>query len=414
MTKRWAVMHKCVKICAVMMIVTLCFLQIGCGGNMGNNLYETEANTEQEYTKEQSTIIETSVVEQENATDLVICDDYLREIPELGYHTPSKFWDSSYASSGYLYYKDILIVDGTIYMKKAGEYQKDQTVSELIGRKVITKTEYLQYKNLLICATDTTNNYGFLFYDLDTWECIHTEPVLSYIWSVFQGQLIYLDADDGNIYGIELTGTEVGQPRILYAGAGESPVTVFRIRDDGSILIGKREQNTHNTMEYWMAKLEEDGIREETKIWETPEWERQVWLDFNQYGLIIEGDAGFYTESPFGGEGETRYDTVALKEDGKVLRLGLDRMASAKAEYILLDNGCLMTDGETRQKAASVSFYGYDGIKLDTVQLVDEALIGQGYQLIQLIYDYKEGVISSFYQNGAGDLYISQVLWSPE
>ena len=56
----------------------------------------------------------------------------------------------------------------------------------------------------------------------------------------------------------------------------------------------------------------------------------------------------------------------------------------------------------------SVSFYDYDGNKLNTYQMVSKSLLKQGYYLKKLIYS--EGKLTGFYvQKETEELYISQI-----
>ena len=335
----------------------------------------------------------------------------LKEMPELSYRI-SDLRELQW-STGYVYYKDILIVIDNIYEKQGAEYKKIRKVADLIGLDESQTVDYAQYKNLLILEKETK----FYIYDMDTWmyELIETDCYHVGGWIVYHGQLLYLN-DKRNLCQYNLINGEKRELKILNNDRENVFLSEFRIRDGGKMIIGKYDQE-RSYEEFWLLKMNENGVLEEEKIWETSEWKYSYWLDYNQYGLVVYGQFYYVKDNPSGGPG-TMDELVVIKENGEVERLNFDVMG----EYCLLDNGYLLSDITYEKEAddtleevwngkhavTSVSLYDYSGNKVGTYQLVDEELIEQGYFLEKLLYD--SGVITGFYvQEGTDKLYISQV-----
>ena len=192
----------------------------------------------------------------------------LKEMPELSYRISDLT-----GSTGYVYYKDILIVIDNIYEKQGVEYKKIRKVADLIGLDEIRQVDYAQYKNLLILEKETK----FYIYDMDTWmyELIETDCYHVGGWIVYHGQLLYLN-DKRNLCQYNLINGEKRELKILNNDRENVFLSEFRIRDDGKMIIGKYDQE-RSYEEFWLLKMNENGVLEEEKIWETSEWKYSYW-----------------------------------------------------------------------------------------------------------------------------------------
>ena len=159
-------------------------------------------------------------------------------------------------------------------------------------------------------------------------------------------------------------------------------------------------------------EMNDSGVWEEKKIWETSDWEFIFLHNYNQYGLVVYGQFFSTRAQPDGPP--SIYEIVVIKENGEVEKLDIE----PEGEYIFMDDGYLLSDvtavggyveqWKLERAVTSVSLYDYAGNKKGTYQLADEELIDQGYLLMKLLYD--NGVITGFYiQEGTDELYISQV-----
>lgn len=328
----------------------------------------------------------------------------LKAVPGLSCHM-----SDLQLNTGYVCYKDILILQNSIYKKLDGKYQKTGTMGELYptARGEDSWTEYAQYENLLVLRQEGM----FLVYDMDTWEVRYAEDEMLPSWCIYRGQILYLN-QERKLCCINLRNMKTKEYDILHADKEEGLiVSEFRIREDGKIIVGKYNRERKSN-EFWMLEMEEDRTLEEVKVWETSEWKYDSWLDFNQYGLIVFGEC----------IGET--EVVVIREN-ETKRIDQDFLSG---EYLFLDDGylagdCMVENGiagesgesegrEKRWKAersvTCVSLYDYDGNKINTWKLAEDELMMQGYYLAKIIYD--EDVLTGFYiQDGTDRLYISQV-----
>lgn len=317
----------------------------------------------------------------------------LREIPQLSYHS------SDLENTQYVCYQDILIINGIIYKKQGEGYRKTGRVNHLAGIEEDRWIDYAQYKNKLVVKAEE----GLLIYDMDTWTCIGClEDRMQPWWFIYQGKILYLN-EENILFSVSLLNGEKRKYDIFNADEENVVVDEFRIREDGKVVFGRKNDGVR---EFWMLEMNENGILEEKKLWETSRWKYRYWLDFNQYGLIVMGQ--HFSEM----------EIVCIRENGDVMELNFDLLG----EFLFLDDGYVGCDKvefdeneigtyeiwKVKRSTTSVSRYDYEGNKAATYQLVSDELIEQGYYLGELIYD--EGTLTGFYiQDGTDELYISQI-----
>ena len=328
----------------------------------------------------------------------------LKEVSRLSCHM-----SDLQLNTGYVCYKDILILRNSVYRKQDGEYQKTGTVGELYSpvRDEDMWTEYAQCGNLLVLKQEGM----FLVYDMDTWKNQYVKDEMLPSWCIYCGQILYLN-QERKLCCVNLQNMVTKEYDIFHADKDENVViSEFRIRDDGRIIIGKCNQES-KINEFWILEMGKKGVLEEVKVWETSEWKYDSWLDFNQYGLIVLGEC----------IGETE---VVVIRDEETKRITGDYLSG---EYLFLDDGylagdCIVENGITSEgdekggwekrwkmerSVTCVSLYDYDGNRINTWKLAEDELIGQGYYLAKLIYE--DGKLTGFYvQEDTDQLYISQI-----
>ena len=355
----------------------------------------------------------------------------LGQISELGYHIPAF---GQYA--GYLNYGDLLIVENDVYKKEGNVYRRQPEILEdILGTEVKGLEQCIQYNNLLI-KTDRENSL-FLLYDMETeplevqsYQCVSQMQM----WWYVHGDYIYYLGLIGHTGDRErlteknmirrislITGedSEVYQPH-----DDEGCINKFMIRDDGTIIC-QITDTERDKDEYWLLRPKEKDRWEEKKIWEKDNgsiWEFEWWEDFNENGLVIDGQ--YYCIMDKDGI-STLFERVILKENGERVRLDI---SLGDKEWGIEDVFCndgffvancvpdmyvpaeydLRSRRNLRGKPIeSVSFYDYEGNLVETYQLLERSMLDQGYYLRKYIYD-KGRILGFFLNENTGELYITE------
>lgn len=340
----------------------------------------------------------------------------LQEIPELSYRNVSELS----IGENYICYEDTLIIGNVIYKKKEGRYIKQElTLNSLFDIADGLTARCMQYKNLII--TVAKDGKSFLIYDMDSdlkynYSCMDEDMYIGAYWYVYDGCIFYSEWDTQYIKKRTLRQINLlnGDDKMICKPDNEKEEGCvfgkFRIRNDGTIIYEIYDK-TEGCREYWIIETDENGKWKEQKVWETKEWEYAYALDFNQYGLVMFGEF-YYPQSV-----SSYYEIVVIKDNGEIEKIN----NGSKGKYLFMDNGYFWSDAVTLENMQwdkdevlseyltdSVSFYDYDGNKLNTYQMVSKSLLKQGYYLKKLIYS--EGKLTGFYvQKETEELYISQI-----
>jgi len=405
-------------------IFTIIILISGCANENGRTVISTgEDSSTASFDSQADTSDEelSSQWEQEQLSDKSLYEytAELEEIPELGYCSYSML----NTGQNYICYKDILILSSTIYKKGAEKYMKQElTLHEIFNidkENKLLAVDARQYKNLIIAVSE--DNTSFLIYDMDTHTryCCYTvkeNMEIGPFWCVYDGCIYFSEWDWDNpnqkeetLKKIDLLNNNTEKIYRLENGKEYYSFGFFGIRKDGAIMY-EIYNDKESCREYWIAKKNEDGEWSGKKIWETNEWKFSHLIDFNQFGLIVMGEG-----TPFD-------EFVAIKENGEMVKLDNNL---TNGRYLFTDKGCFCSnlaelehmpwenDGIesewlSRYLADSVSFYDYEGNRLNTYSMVSTELLEKGYYLDKLTYS--NGKLTGFYvQRDTEELYISQI-----
>lgn len=344
----------------------------------------------------------------------------LEEVPEVGYSAAG-------GETTYICYKDLLILDYTVYEKENGVYKiTDKKIEDFLGitYERYRNDRYKQYKNFIITTVDRTES--FLVYDMDT-DSSNIYPSNNNLfimdWYVYNGDIYYHGYNqeggyEGAVRSISITD---GEDRVVYRSEKLGMrLSDFYMRDDGTIFWVWLSEKIDDRMEFWKLQPDEDGEYRETKLCEMESWFDITGQGFSQYGLILSSGDYLYHE---GGGIYPRGSKVIITDSGEVEILEMEHTVSAR----YLDGGYLIrdlpepefwtdpypweqiyNDGELLKKATGVTFYDYDGNEGKTYQLIDSNMVKEGFLMKDLFYS--DGKITAiFAQEDTGELYISQV-----
>lgn len=332
-------------------------------------------------------------------------------ISELGYHQSVRI--HAITPTDYVCWKDLLVIGNKVYRRKNGIYERTEErpqdwfdIDEDYG---LDSYQLTQYENILI-AQDVANS-KIILYDMDTSRQISEYSLESFFWCVYKDKIYYRTRDEGIFRMDPLS----GESELVYACDGGSDLM---IRDNGDMLIMKGDRMVSDEMEFWLLSHDEQGDLSAKKIWETDEFEYMETAEFNARGLFILGEYNYVLGGGF----------FCLKDNGEVETVVIEK-GSAWARSIITEEGYflwdsqLLAEGEKQEilfswdrdpceKATtlvdSISYYDYQGNKLDTWRLIDDEMLEAGYCLVHIVYG--NGEIYAFYENEElDDLYISKV-----
>lgn len=368
---------------------------------------------------------ETEETEQIGQAEAVLDESFykdtveLKEIPELGYRN---FSDDDNGND-YICYNDTLILGNIIYKKEAEKYVKQKLMlPTILGIDFdYSSVQCIQYENFIIAVSE--DRISFLIYDMDThlrYCCYKVEEdmMIAPFWYVYDGCIYYSEwVREGKMERTLkkmdlLSGDNVEILRPENGKRDDYRFRDFKIRDDGTIVYEIVED--YGNREYWIAEPDGYGGWNEKKIWETPNWKYAHLLDFNQYGLIILGESSITYP----------YEIFVIKDNGEAEELcnNLNNLNNVLVGGTLFTNDGYFcsniaelenmpwSEDEwlSRYLADSVSFYDYEGNRLNTYSMINKELLEQGYYLKKLTY-CEEKLTGFYVQRDTEELYISQV-----
>lgn len=329
-------------------------------------------------------------------------------IPELEYHRSLRIRAGS--PIGYVCWKDLLVIGDFVYRRENGIYKRtEEHLWEWfhMEEKDWDPDTLEQCENFLI--TQNQKRSKILIYDMDSKQ-VFEHSFDDYYWGVYSGEIYYRDVNEG-IFRMDL---KSGEREMVYA---DDRVGFFMIRENGDMLLMKGDRMVSDVIEFWLLSHDEQGNLSEKKIWETDEFEYIEPDEFNGRGLFMVGE--YYD---FGGE------LFCLKDNGEVETVVIEE-GSASAKSFITEEGYFLWDSQLlsdeekqeilfswewdlRKRSTalvdSISYYDFQGNKLDTWQLIDDEMLEAGYCLAHIVYG--NGEIYAFYENEElDDLYISKV-----
>ena len=337
-------------------------------------------------------------------------------ISELAYHGTGQIHET-YDPEIFACWEDILIIGDTIYRREDEIYKKTEEQLEdwfnILGRL----EHAYQWENLLVAEhRDIADDRDkILVLDMDSGQT-RSYPFDGYAWHVYQGK-IYYRGHDKDILCMDLLSGEI---EVIYAcdWGGD-----FMIRDNGDMIMNTRNETDQRIWEFWFLSYDAQGDIDAKKIWETDTYEFVEMLEFNNHGLFLVGS--FY----HGMDRDASDELLWLKDNGEREGMTLERRWTALIGQIIVDEGYFLWDSQMlseEEKAEilgsgrdeqikkrvtvvdSISFYDFQGNKLQTWQLIDDEMLEAGYRLKCIVYD--NGDILAFYENEEfDDLYISRV-----
>lgn len=326
-------------------------------------------------------------------------------IPELGYHKSMRLngW------TDYVCWKDLLIIGDAVYRKENGVYERTgERPQDWFNTENhnLDSYELKQCDNLLI-AQDQANG-KIIVYDMDASRQISEYSFESLFWYVQKGKIYYRNDE-----GIFRMNPLSGDSELVYVCDSRGDLA---IRDNGDILIIEGNRMVSDEMEFWLLSYDKQGHLGAKKIWEADKYGYIERAEFNNYGLFM------LTEYNYDSGGEF----LCLKDNGEVETVVMEKRSAwtsaifTEEGYFLWDSQ-LLAEGERQEvlfsweqfeKATtvvdSISYYDFQGNKLDTWRLIDDEMLELGYHLLQIVYG--NGEIFAFYENEElDDLYISRV-----
>ena len=350
-------------------------------------------------------VCEVSTAEEDNLAlkYRVMPDIEVDYIPELGYHGTAQI-RGSYPTI-FVCWKDTLIIGDTIYRREDGIYTKtEEQLQDWINiEDDLNFYNFCQWENLLIVI----DRDEIKILDMDsgqTW----FYPFDGYDWHIFQGKMYYREWDKG-VLCMDLLSGEV---EVIYAHEGGG---ALKIRDNGDMIINTGNETDSRVWEFWLLSYDAQGDIDAKKIWETDQYEFVEMLEFNSCGLFFLGD--YYSTA--------KCDILCLNDNGEIEEMvDADKWVIGQIivdeGYFLWDSLMLSADEKEeilyswvqRKKAAavvnSISYYDFQGNKLETWQLLEDEMLEAGYHLEIIVYG--NGEIFAFYENEEfDDLYISRV-----
>ena len=327
-------------------------------------------------------------------------------IPELGYHRTAQIRVSLPAI--FVCWKDTLIIGDTIYKREDEIYQRtEERLQDWFNiEDDLNFYDFYQWENLLIVE----DGDEIMVLDMDsrqTWNY----PLDGYVQNVYQGK-IYYRGHDKDVLCMDLLSGEV---EVIYACDGGGG---FMMRDNGDMIISVIKETRPKIWKFWLLSYDAQGDLVAEEIWETDTYEFMEWREFNDHGLFFIGD--YY---------DWREDLLCLKDNGEREEMVLEEEWGSVVGQMIVDEGYFLWDSQMlseeekveilaswdydRPREAeivvdSISYYDFQGNKLQTWQLIDDEMLEAGYRLKYMVYD--KGDILAFYENEEfDDLYISRV-----
>lgn len=414
-----------------LIIIVCSVLLTGCNNNMGKeNAEATEQQMSANLVSEDdiSDTKEPEPTTEKEVTDYKYQDYKWQEmpdlkvdyIPELGYHRCVQM--GTCYSGAIICWKDMLSIGNAVYRRENEIYKRtDESLQEWFNiSDNFDFGNYYQWNNLLIFESD-----GVIL-DMDSGQ-LWTYPLDDWVYCAFQGKIYYRQNE-----GILCMDLLSGEVETIY---DEAYVGYFMIRDNGDMIISViNEIDSKKVWEFWLLSYDAKGDIKCKKIWEVDniEYKRYKYIEmmeFNDRGLfllleyyrtgggigtdfICLSDNGEREEImleegwTFWGQiivddGYFRWDSQMLSEEEKVEILGNDSFSSD-----LVKKATTVVD--------SISYYDFQGNKLETWQLIEDEMLEAGYHLVDIVYG--NGEILAFYENEElDDLYISKVQpWKAE
>ena len=328
-------------------------------------------------------------------------DTEIEWIPELGYHGLHRI--STYYSGPIICRKDVLSVGNAVYKREDEIYRKTgESAREWLGiADDIDIYGSYQWNDFLVFRHDG------VIWDMDSGH-VTTHSYDGRTYCVFQGKVYYREQDKG-VFCMDLLSGEV---QTIWAGAETGD---FMVRDNGDMVVEvTKESDSGEWAELWLLSRGEQGDVDAEKIWQGENRESVMMAEFNGRGLFM----WVYHD----GAGS---DFVCLAEDGKTEEIVREKWAGnnmiiVEEGYFLWDSSKLseeekveiLGDSGRSAKAAtvvdSISYYDFQGNRLQTWRLIEDEMLEAGYRLIDIVYG--KGEIIAFYENALSeDLYISKV-----
>ena len=314
--------------------------------------------------------------------------------------------------SVYISWGNMLVVNGMVYDKDGNIYRKTGERLEDLFRteEDIIVYSILQYKNFLITIERVWQE--FIVYNIDSGEA-STYPCYDVYsnWYVYDGQIFYHQHGENNyIYCIDMRTSE--QKEIYKC---KDYIYKLLMRNDGIMIAETAAPGSGDlSKEYWLIYPDGNGIYTGEKIWEQSKYIFTTLFGFTEYGLFINGEY-------YGSEGHAA-DLLCLKVSGEteVIDFRFEGTLIAENGYYRWDS--LMASEETKDRLLnswsndaekyaivdSVTYYDFQGNKIQTYRLIEDEWLDAGYKLE--VFLYNAGQITAFYAcEDREELYISRM-----
>lgn len=230
-------------------------------------------------------------------------------------------------------------------------------------------------------------------------------------WYVFDGKIFFYQYDEKNsIYCINI---QTGEQIKIY----ECNDYIYKLmmRNDGIMVAEIAVPGPSDyPKEYWLIYPDGNGGYTGEKIWEQSKYKFTSLHGFTEYGLFITGEY-------YGSEGHAA-DLLCLKDDGETEEIDMRLQGTRVAPngYYRWDSltaseetkDCLLNswtnDAERYAIVDSVTYYDFQGNRIQTYRLIEDEWLDAGYKLELFIYN--AGQITAFYTcEDREELYISRI-----